>query len=173
MSRRKIDGKCSVRCGKSSPTPYLVKHYDQLVEGIVFGAPIVDMGCGNGRNSKYLIKKGFRCILPFDMVGDYGWPLALGKEKFPVKDGSVRIILSNYVLMFLNAEERAQVVDEIDRMAAPGCRLMVELYPAKDSKFPDAAELECVKRALVRHLIWYRDWEKLHEVKHKFIMEKI
>ena len=170
MSRKYLNDRWCVRCNKCTPTPYLVKHLDQFLLGFGNDVFIVDMGCGNGRNSKFLKELGYFHTMSFDMAGSYGLPMILGKEKFPVRDHSIMAILANYVLMFLNQRERAQVRSEIIRMAAPGCRLMVELYPAKDSCFQSVNGLEIMKNKLIADLC-NAGWTTLHNVKHKFIME--
>ena len=170
MSRRRVNDRWSVTCNKCTPTPYLVQQYERLMYGVAANDFIVDMGCGNGRNTKYLKAQGFIHTMAFDMAGYYGSPLTLGRDKFPVRDRSIKVILANYVLMFLNKKERAQVFREILRLAAPGCRLMVELYPAKDSCFQLSGGLEIMKTDMIIRLE-LKGWKVLHNVKHKFIME--
>ena len=171
MSRKYLNDRWCVRCNKCAPTPYLVSHFAQLMGGVAYDDFIVDMGCGNGRNSKYLLEQNYIRTMAFDMAGDYGLPMILGRDKFPVRDHSIKVILANYVLMFLNQKERAQVRREILRMAAPGCRLMVELYPAKDSCFQSSEGLEIMKNRMMASLCCLEDWRVLHQVKHKFILE--
>lgn len=170
MSRKQLVNRKAVRCGTHTPSPYLVGHFGQLMHDVESTDFIVDVGCGNGRNSKYLEEKGFEHIMPLDAVADFGVCIALGKDKLPVIDSSVKVILANYILMFLNQKERTQLRREFLRIAAPGCRLMVELYPAKEGCFSSGTELEKMKNELMTYL-HRKGWRVLHNINLKFIME--
>jgi hypothetical protein len=137
MSRKYLNGKWCVRCGKKTPTPYLEKNWELL--GHEKGT-IVDIGCGNGRNTVFMQNKGFACT-PLDMADDFGNTISLGKEKFPLDGKSIDIFLANYVLMFLSKKERNQVASEIKRTAKDGSTIMVELYPALDSNAPSEEKM--------------------------------
>ena len=54
---------------------------------------------------------------------------------------SIDVILLNYVLMFMEPREIRRLVGEIKRVARGGCRIMVEMYPAKKSHMPDKNSL--------------------------------
>jgi tellurite methyltransferase len=129
MSRKYINEKWCVRCGKKTPTPYLQKNIGLLKTE---GKTVVDVGCGNGRNTIFMREQGFN-VTPLDMCNNFGEDMILGKDKFPLEDNSVDIILSNYVMMFLSPEERDQVIKEMRRVAKEDCMIMLELYGAKDS----------------------------------------
>jgi SAM-dependent methyltransferase len=102
---------------------------------------VLDIGCGNGRNSEWLRAQG-HSVLSLDMCPGNNSPtkkVVLGHTKLPVKDNWAQVILMNYVLMFLNDVEREQLYMEIARVSArayPGCLAVVEMYPAKDSHAP-------------------------------------
>ena len=163
MSRKYINCKYCVRCNKQSPTPYLFKNYDLLVVNRK-KCNIVDMGCGNGRNSRFMTGKG-HLVTSVDMVADYGHKIILGQDKIPVDNSAVDIILCNYILMFLNKQERKQVIGEIKRIAAPYCRIIVELYPAKDSETKNEKEMVALQKEIYEQL----GWEKIRYSKGKFI----
>lgn len=128
-----------VRCGKDTPTPFLVKCFRKMGSRLD-GMSVADIGCGNGRNSRYAKSLGAETVA-FDMCGDYGTPLILGKDKFPVKDGSFDIVLANYIFMFLDKKEIEFVLKELSRIIRPDASLIWELYPAKDSFYPDAKSI--------------------------------
>lgn len=141
MSRKYMNDRWCVRCSREGATPFLKKHWpklhgEALSTAAVLATPILDIGCGNGRNLRYLRSLGFHNVVGFDMSADFGYQLKLGKDRFPLLDHSVSAILANYVFMFLNKTERTQVIRELRRVAKPDCRIMVELYPAKDSEAP-------------------------------------
>jgi hypothetical protein len=151
-----------IRCGDGKKaTPYLRKHLSAL--DISRDVLAVDLGCGNLRNTNYLKELGFKRISPFDKAGDFGFQIDLGKEKVPVFDKSVGLILCNYLLCFLNKSEKAHLVNEINRMASFGCYLFVELYPAKKAYKYNTNS--------VRNL--FDGWETIHKIKNKFILRSV
>jgi hypothetical protein len=153
-----------------APTPYLKKHWAKLIPATCNRQelPVMDIGCGNGRNLKFMRQLGCTNSIAFDMAGDYGHKLILGEETFPVLNNSVSVILANYVFMFLDKKERNQVIGEITRMAKPDCRIMIELYPAKDSFAPTEKQCTDLQKELFRQL----GWEKILYSKRRFIATK-
>ena len=149
MSRAYLNGRWCVRCGRTEATPYLRAHWRKLQ---VCDDPddevVLDLGCGNMRNTRFMRERGFR-VVPVDMCAEGAEKCVLGVDALPVPDRSVTIILANYVFMFLNRRELRFLLDEILRVAAPHCRIMVELYPAKDSNAPDADAVKALKNTLL------------------------
>jgi SAM-dependent methyltransferase len=137
MSRRYLNERWCVRCGKSCPTPYLKKN----VKLFPSEGNVLDIGCGNGRNSEFMRSLGSYDVYSLDMVDDYEYSKEhlLGEDNFPRKIFDV--FLANYVLMFLDENERQHVIDEIKRTSRVGSVLMVELYPAQDAHEYDKEEL--------------------------------
>lgn len=168
MSRKYMNGRWCVRCNKTDPTPYLRKWAYKLMWHE--HEQVVDLGCGNGRNSYYLLNEDPTLkLVALDMscTNNMAYKLpygdvtvtdefVLGEDRIPLKAKTADIILANYSLMFLDVDtELQQVLREITRVAAPMCRLMIELYPAKDSVCPDAKRclglLKFVHEQLVDH----------------------
>jgi len=173
MTRKYMNDRWCVRCSRLGPTPYLRNHWQKLLprngagEHIV-SARIMDIGCGNGRNVEFMRRQGYTNTVAFDMANDYGYKITLGRERFPLLDDSVSVVLANYVFMFLDPKERKQVIKEIKRLADPGytgCRIMVELYPAKDSFAKTDAQCTALQKELFEQLGWY----KVLYSKHRFI----
>ena len=75
----------------------------------------------------------------------------LGIDPLPVNDHTIDIVLANYVFMFLSPEERGQVFQELRRVKTGVCRIMVELYPAKDSYTPDEKSMSELQQELFDH----------------------
>jgi len=165
MSRKYLNDKYCVRCGRKDPTPYLRDNYKHL---LTKKSNVCDIGCGNGRNSNFIKSLG-HTVNSFDMVNDYGQKLILGRDKFPLERNSVDAILCNYLMMFLNQEERDQVVSEINRVARIGCRIMLELYAAKDSEAQTKEEILKMQKDIFDKL----GWEKVKYSQERFIAEKV
>ena len=170
MSRKYLNDKYCVRCNRTTPCPYLKSNYDKIMSeaveayscgkysSIECGYPIeqvsvLDVGCGNGRNSKFMKKKG-HTVTSLDMVNDYGTKCILGKGKMPVKSKSMDIILCNYLLMFLDDKERDNVIKEFQRVARKHCIIMLELYPAKDSYAKDENAMLKMQKDIFDKLGW-------------------
>lgn len=174
MSRQYINEKWCVRCSKKEPTPYL-RDKAKLLRPETLGQICVDIGCGNGRNSLWATKQGYR-VIPFDMAGNCmvkSNECMLGHEQLTLTARSVRLVLMNYVAMFLDRKERRQVVDEIKRIADVGCQVVVELYPAKDSEAPDEPACERLRDELLKCFSTRAGWVTQHKVKNRFIVCKV
>lgn len=136
-----------VRCHSDQPTPYLRDNVKKILNKL---APFlnkkeppvaIDFGAGNGRNLEFLEFHGKVCNIDcsgFDLKDDHRLVIRhnVGKYKTPMPDGCVDILLCQYVLMFLEKVEREFLMTEINRVAAPGALLLVELFPAKSGRFP-------------------------------------
>jgi len=167
MSRQYINDKYCVRCGRKDPCPYLRKNLGTLMPINTKKPCVIDIGCGNGRNSKFMIKNNCS-VIPLDMVNDYGIKTVLGKQNLPVKPNYADIILCNYLMMFLNKKERKMVIKEIKRVSKKGCKIMLELYPAKDSETKNEKEMLELQQELFTML----GWKKIKYSKGRFIAEK-
>ena len=169
MTRQYLNDRWCVRCGRTGPTPYLKTHFKRLIDGNSTKAAILDLGCGNGRNSQFFRDSGFTNVVAIDMVGDYGTPYILGQYPLPLFDGTVDIILANYVFMFLDAGERDLVCCDLRRAARPWCKMMVELYAAKDSHTPDDKVMEDLKQELLKK---FSSWHVMRSSKGRFIIQR-
>jgi len=169
MSRKYLNDKYCVRCGRKEACPYLRDNYKLLVEGNEERSlHVIDIGCGNGRNSEFMKKKG-HIVMSLDMVNDYGVKTILGKDTLPVEKASIDIVLCNYLMMFLNQRERSQLIREISRVAAPDCKIILELYPAKDSYAKTEEDMVKMQEKIFKKF----GWEKIRYRKSKFIARKI
>lgn len=174
MTRKKVMGRCQVTCGRDTPSPYLVKQWDNLLDRrLMEGMRALDLGCGGGRNTRFLKSKGLE-VEDIDVCHpDSKHRYNLGTDIIPVKAGSVDLILLNYVLMFLTEGEMAHLAEEVRRVAKMGCIIVIEMYPAKDSHF--RTEDLCEKGILMfkRFLLPYQNWKTIHRVKLRQVWERI
>ena len=125
MSRKYLNNRWCVRCGRKEATPYLRKNSKLFPEN----GEVLDIGCGNGRNSKYMMELGYK-VDPIDMADDFGIKCVLGED--PLPDKKYDILMANYILMFLDNDTRLKVMEEMNARAKEGSILMIEMYPAKD-----------------------------------------
>lgn len=155
MSRKYMNGKWCVRCGRKGMTPFLRTSLPKIEVGFALDGyvrseiTVIDIGCGNGRNLTGLEERGYVKLHGYDMCpGASATALVLGKDKLPHAAGSVDIVLANFVFMFLDEAETSQVLAEINRITHTGSVVVIELYPAKDSRIKNAREMEAMQSAL-------------------------
>ena len=172
MSRKYLNDKWCVRCNRTSPCPYLKNNIKLFNNGYIKEKLTIDCGCGNGRNTNYLKSLGFKNIMSLDMAGDFGTKLVLGKDNIPAFSMSARLILCNYIFMFLDDKEGEKLFRQINSIADIGCYLMVELYPAKDSYFKTEKEILDFQKKLYNDFAYY-GWKKIKYSQQRFILEKM
>lgn len=144
MTRKYMNDRWCVRCGRNKPTPYLHRNAHRLVYFLPVEHTVLDLGCGNGRNTTFLRSLGVNCV-GVDMVGDFGIKLTLGKEPLPaIYTGKISAFLLNYSVMFLDENEREFLYRDIARCASPRCMIFIELYPAKDSYCPTTESMHAI-----------------------------
>jgi SAM-dependent methyltransferase len=149
------------RCGGiTTPTPYVKKHVPLL--DVPKTGLVIDLGCGNLRNSIYVKSLGFQKVMPMDRAGDFGLEIDLGTEKLPLKNETVDLVLCNYLLCFMSPKERKHMCQEINRVATNGCHLVIELYPAKNGYKYSAKTIRD----------YFTGWQTIHSIKDRFILRK-
>lgn len=124
----------AVRCsGAEKATPYLRKWLPEMLwAGMKVSTRVVDLACGNLRNTKFLRHNGFWRIQSLDAKPDR--PGAIywsANQMIPTPNSSVGLVLCQYLLMFLNDNEVEHVVAEIKRIAKPKCVVVIELEDVK------------------------------------------
>ena len=177
MSRKYLNDRWCVRCGKTKPTPYLKQKVNLFQADTGWqDYRVIDIGCGNGRNLKFMQEIGFQHLIGMDMAcptleGVCLHKTTLGVDPLPLSSHTVDVILANYILMFLSEQELAQTISEINRVASPKCWLIAEMYPAKDSYCKTEKESE-VLLYKTRDLLIKQSWKTIHSVKQRLIMRR-
>jgi len=158
----------AVRCGSDKATPYLRKHVDLFTEWAPAGH-VIDIGCGEGRNSRFLKDRGMH-VMSLDGKGDYGIKWMAG-DKIPAESGTADCILCNYFLMFLSGHARNDVYGEINRVSHKGTRLLIELEMVKQSLTPDEYTLNALNEEL-RDAFRDWGWKIIQKHKNRYIFGK-
>lgn len=173
------------RRGAKTATPYLRRwmpefgHWD--LPGLAITTPeVLDLGCGDGRNSDYLRNLGCR-VKSYDMDPDYvrAVPPAWMAGQDSIPDGSARfdLVLCQYLLMFLSDDEIYHLLLEIERVTKPNGYVLFELQKIKSGRdvelskvinfFLDSSHLT------VRQQQQRGRWEVFHQAKNRCIMRYI
>jgi len=133
----------------------------------------LDLGCGSGRNTKFLRSKGL-VVEDIDVCHkDVKQRYDLGENVIPVPASSVNLILLNYVLMFLSEAELSHLAEEIRRVAKYNCLIVIEMYPAKDSHCKTNDDCDIWRTMFKQYLLPYQDWRTIHKVKNRQIWQRM
>jgi hypothetical protein len=161
--------------GHDQATPYLREWAPKmLAAGMDRDVHLVDLACGNMRNTKFLWSLGIASEehggLALDMQPDaYGSDFWEASQMIPARNEQAGLILCQYLLMFLDDERLHHVLCEIGRIAASGCVLVVELQNVKQGRKLLAAP---IFGALCRLSPGDIDWECIHMSKMRFIAQR-
>jgi len=159
MGRQYLNDRWCARCDHKKATPYL-RQYAKLFPPAP--AKVLDIGCGNGRNSRFMMDLGYD-VDGIDMAPvDFGVKIVLGEDDLPNK--KYDIILANFILMFLNKKELKKVNSEILRCSKKGTTMMIEMYPAKDAYVYDFDNI-------VKYYI-NKGWTKVRKSKDKCVLRR-
>ena len=169
MRKKMANNKVSVRIETPRPSPFIRNNLRLLIPKNCDKKSVLDIGCGNGRNMNYLGKYASVCVgvdinptYPNSVYSD------VGKDYLPIPYMGWDLILVNYVFMFLDAKERRHLITEIQRVSSDICKIVVELYPAQNSKIKNDEEMIKLQNYLMKKL----GWEILKSNKGRFIAQK-
>jgi SAM-dependent methyltransferase len=155
MSRKLVDNKWVVRCGRTTPSPYIKDNLWILIPKGCDKKTILDIGCGNGRNMNYLKKYASKYVgLDIFPSCQNAQQFEIGNDRLPDIYMGWDLILVNYVFMFLNAVERKMLIEDIKKTSSSICKIVVELYPAKDSHIKNDKEMVKMQERIFKQLNW-------------------
>ncbi|NIV32248.1 MAG: methyltransferase domain-containing protein [Anaerolineae bacterium] len=150
--------------GQKAATPYLRKWMATLSGDHPKKSLCLDIGCGNLRNTALALEHGFR-VLPIDHHDDAVVQKDVGNEPLPVKDGRGDLILLQFMLMFLTPKERTHLYSEVNRVAAPGAHVVIELEDVKSAVAPSS--IKAVLKGMGQ------GWEVVNQGKKNCILKKV
>ena len=116
----------------------------------------LDLGCGNGADTLYLIERGYKVIsvdyskeavynINHNIKGGEGKILDMN-EKFTFKDNSFYIIIADICLHFFNEEKTIHIMNEIKRILNKGGLLISRVSSVNDKHFGAGQGIELEKR---------------------------
>lgn len=130
------EGRKVVRHNSLEPSPFLVEA-EPTLKSIVMACRTdnvmpraVDIGCGAGRQSRFLESLGFE-VLAFDRKPDYGYPIELGERPLPIFSSVANVVVMSYVLMFIEKDKLDKVLTQTMGLTAYPCVMAVELADVK------------------------------------------
>lgn len=140
---------------------------------------VLDLGCGNGRNTEYLRKFGWS-VMPYDMKTDYkgacqpSW--IAGTDPIPNAGGSADLVLCQYLLMFLDDAEIFRLLLEIARVVRIGGFALFEvenIAQGRQVRISKVARFFLESDHLTERQRMARGrWEQFHMANDRCIMRK-
>ena len=108
---------------------------------------ILDLGCGNGADTKYLLGRGFKvvsCDFSDEALKnvDRFMPDSITKKvdmtkALPFEDDSFGIVIADLSLHYFDAETTKRILAEIKRIVRPGGYLLARVLSASNFKNPE------------------------------------
>jgi SAM-dependent methyltransferase len=120
--------------GGRNATPYLQGVERLINEEQPSGKRVLDVACGNGRNSRWLGRRGYQ-VTAVDRAPQYR-PATIWEagQQLPGHSSSYDLVLLQYVAMFLSPRELKHLGAEICRVLEPGGLLVVELLEVRTGR---------------------------------------
>ena len=132
--------------------------FPHIIDGCT--APIIDLGCGSGNDTKYLIERGKR-VIPCDYA-----PNAIANirrnfpeltdakcfdmtEGLPFPDGCTELVIADLSLHYFSEAVTLGVLSELKRILTPDGHLLLRVNSVKDV-YHGAGEGEEVERHFYR-----------------------
>lgn len=130
------------RSGKPAYDPWLDAYKSDLEK--VGNSDILDLGCGTGADSHYLVERGYRVL-----AADYSRSALRSIQKhigckteyvdmndaFPFADGQFRVIVADMSLHYFSDAKTIHVMREIQRILVPGGVLLARVSSINDTVY--------------------------------------
>jgi len=119
-----------------------IHHYLRNFSGVKKPA-ILDLGCGSGRNLRFLEDLGLFCVgsdFSFEALSTQANVLQSTAVQLPFKDHSFDLIIAWGVLHYLPSEAILKAVDEILRVLSPQGRFLGTLRSSEDTHLKEVLE---------------------------------
>ena len=125
--------------------------------------PIIDLGCGDGNNTLYLLKKGKK-VIPCDLTENavrqiqLNFPEIERTEQFdmleglPFEDGFTDMVIADLCLHYFTEEDTLHILEDIKRILKPGGILFARVNSVRDTNHGAGEGLE-----VERHLFLTKD----------------
>ncbi len=169
------------------PDEELVAFTDRLWRHLPPSAPVLDAGCGRGRNAFYLSRAGFQVhaidkssvalSIAAARNGQWGsWAnfQAADLLRLPYADGSFAAAVCVHVLPYHRWEELCRGARELWRVLQPGGYLYFDLLSVEDAAFGGGSEVEPgTFLNLHGDLIHFSDRAEIDELLEGFHFERI
>lgn len=121
-----------------------LEHYNAIIENV--STPIVDLGCGSGNDTLYLMEKGKQVIacdqsdnaianIHKNFPDIYDTKRFSMLDTFPLKSSSCQLVVADLCLHYFLAEDTKRIVDEIDRILTSGGYLLVRVNSIHDVNY--------------------------------------
>jgi hypothetical protein len=162
-----------IRCNNARPTPYLRKQFAAMLQAGYDprNRTAIDIACGNGRNSRFLLEQGIADVLSLDMRADYDEAVEwLANKMIPAATCSASLVLCQYVMMFLTHDEELHLCAEINRVAGVGAVCIIELQEVK-SALRCYVQIESVVRRLQLTTRGELTWRLIHQEKNRATLQ--
>ena len=119
-------------------------HYDAIIKKA--STPIVDLGCGSGNDTLYLMEKGKQVIacdqstnalsnIRKNFPDIYDTKQFSMLDTFPLENESCQLIVADLCLHYFLAEDTKRIVDEIYRILTSGGYLLMRVNSINDVNF--------------------------------------
>ena len=161
---------------------YMWKECAAFIENASENSTFLDIGCGNGRNTIYALRHGFKVVgcdissaqlkivkIKADKDGHHPILIQCDASSLPFKSGSFDRILFIAAVHHLSTErERIKSLEEIGRLLKPKGKALVSAWTFDQPRFKDISE---DKRDI--NLKWNRRYDRFYHLFCKGELEDI
>ena len=115
--------------------------FDDIIEAAT--KPILDLGCGGGNDTLYLINKGKKVIscdqspsaianIKRNFPESYGAKCFNMLDGIPFEEGSFEVVIADLCLHYFLEKDTLRILDEINRILQPGGHMILRVNSVND-----------------------------------------